>query len=533
MATVTSNAASAAPLSASRRTRSARLIAWLRDVAAAPVLSGVLLTLAFPPLGWWWAAWAALVPLYVVLAHGRAGFLRGLLFGLALFLVGMVWMIQIGVVPWLVLSLIQAGWFALFGAVAALLLPRLPAAARPWTFAALWVLSEALRTWGRLAFPWFPLAVTQVRALPVVQIVAVTGQWGLAFAVVLANGWLGEAWLARRRTGWTALGFVGAGLALLAALWAGGSVALGRNTVKDESERGFPVRQVAVVQGSVTPLSNATRDEQRAHFLRSYLDLTREALQDKQMALVTWPETAIPGTLLGMDPLMRRAVGDLARSAETPLLAGTVDLDAQRRRSYNGAVLFDGQGTIRARYHKTQLVPYGEFFPLREFLGPILTAYGAPDQDFRHGTLPGVLTTRAVDAPTALGALICYESIFGRIARARVRDGAQVLVLLTSDQTFGKTPGGPYQHLDFSTLRAVETRRYLVRTAATGVSQILDPCGRVKEQLGMNRPGTLTGAVALRDDQTPFVRWGDWFLSVCGALAVGAVGLAAGRGRRL
>ena len=136
--------------------------------AVLAALSGVLLTLGFPPASLWWTAWFALVPLYIALV--RVGqnsktpktlwrsFGMGWAFGMALFLVGMVWMLEIGSVPWAILSAIETLPIAVHIALFAAFAPLLPARLRPFAFAALFCIFEWLRSQTIYAFPWFILS---------------------------------------------------------------------------------------------------------------------------------------------------------------------------------------------------------------------------------------------------------------------------------------------------------------------------------------------------------------------------------------
>lgn len=501
--------------------------------------SGALAALAYPTVNAWPLAWVALAPWYGHLcaladapplggasrkarqAWLRAGARSGFLVGFFLFLVGMTWMNEIGTGPWIVLSAIEAVPFTLLGLAAVWLFRRLkdaPAAPwlRPLALAALWTLADGLRTQTRYSFPWFMLAATQVRALPLVQVVSLVGQWGLTFALVLSGALLGEAWRQRRqgaRRG--AFRLTGAALVVPVALALGGALALSGS--RNESQSPQPV---AIAQGNITKTHQI--EDGRQDVLANYEDLTRQAARAPNASrplFVAWPETVIPGLLL-RDPELLRRVGGLARATNTPLIVGSVQVDDDER-LYNSAFLVNRDGAVAERYDKAQLVPAGEFFPLRTFLAPAYAAYGAPKRDFAWGDRPGLFTTEAAGnkPPATLGVLICYESAFGRLAADRARGGAQALVLLTSDQTFGTT-AGPYQHADLCVLRAVETRRYLVRAASTGVSQIVDPWGRVRSSLPIGVRGALVGDVRLRTDRTPYVRWGDWFLGLCAVFVV-------------
>lgn len=456
----------------------------------------------------------------------RASLATGYFFGLALHLIGMFWMTSIGAVPWAVLSLIEAGWFALMGVVAAGLLPRLPAAARPWVFAALWTLLEFARSWGKCAFPWFLLAATQAReaSLPIVQLSEATGLWGVSFAVAAGSGLAVEAWRAWREGGQKrAAGFVAAALAVPAALYVGGLVRMVTLTARSEAD--LPARTVGIVQGNIDK-SIYQAEDGRAQTIRTYLGLTREAAEMRP-DFILWPETVVPGRLL-QEWDLEATVSRLARETGTPLLVGTehreyTDGGGPGRR-LNSAVYLDARGAVVTRYDKRRLVPMGEFFLFEEVLGPIFRLYGWNESmTFTPGTQPGVFPVGQGEQRTNIGMLICYESVFADVSRERARDGAQLLVQMTSDQTFDGTPN-PQQHADYAVLRAVETRRYFVRAGATGLSEVIDAAGRVREKLPSGVAGTLNGAVRLREDVTPFVRWGDWFVGLC---ALGVAGTAA------
>ena len=97
---------------------------------------------------------------------------------------------------------------------------------------------------------------------------------------------------------------------------------------------------------------------------------------------------------------------------------------------------------------------------------------------------------------------------------------------MTSDQTFDGT-SNPQQHADFSVLRAVENRRWYVRAGSTGLSQIIDAAGRVRENLPSGVAGTIGGAVALRTETSLYVRWGDWFVGACAAAVILALAIPA------
>jgi apolipoprotein N-acyltransferase len=108
------------------------------------------------------------------------------------------------------------------------------------------------------------------------------------------------------------------------------------------------------------------------------------------------------------------------------------------------------------------------------------------------------------------GTAICYEIIFPNLVRKFVKKGANFLVTITNDSWYGKS-SGPFQHFAIAVVRAVENRRFLLRSATTGVSGIIDPCGRILSRSRMMTQTYLTETVAPKKTLTPYTRYGDFF----------------------
>jgi len=493
------------------------VVTRLRRTALA-VAAGLLMVAAHDPLGWWPLAWVGLVPWITAILprHGErpGGAWPGFVFGLVLHLAGLHWMNRIGAGPWIALALLQAAWFAVFGAVAGRVLPRLGPRARALAFAAGWVTFEWVRSSGPYAFPWFLLASAHTResALPWLQIVSLGGQWGLSFAAAYANGLLAEAFSTRRGR-WLA-----GAAALAMGLGAAGSVLRTFVELDALSSDARRVR-IAVVQGA------EDRGTDRDTALALYSRLTREAPRD--VDLVVWPEGTVPG-----DPAIRASLDALAREIGTPILAGMIESNPDGTLA-NSLRLFP-ESTRPVAYVKRQIVPFGEFFPARAVLGPIFERYGVTYPDFKGGARPGVFRIGAGDDAFTVGTAICYESAFPYVARDTVRAGADVLVFTTSDQTFDGTVELE-QHLDLARVRAVETGRWLVRAASTGVSAVLRPDGRTIQsgyaeraspaRLPVGRPGVLVATVdlpAIRGGWNDATRAGDGVAWWCVAGAAAA-----------
>ncbi len=388
--------------------------------------------------------------------------------------------------------------FGLFAGAAAMLFRRPPSAARRLQLAALWVATELLR--GRiLGQPWGLLGYTQHAHVALVQVAAVTGVYGLSFLMVLVGSSVADALvLLHAHRGRAAVRAIVPPLALLAAMWlAGAAVLLGGPA------GGFGGHTIAVVQTNVAPERDWTRaytDRQLAAHLRA----TEALVAHAHPALVVWPEHAVP-RYLEAEPGLAATLGALAARIDADLLFGAPRYEAGH--TYNSARLVTAAGRNGGTYDKQRLVLLAEENPFRRDAG-------APSDDphqFSRGDGPGVLRSFV-----PIGLSICHEVLFPELVGESVAAGAALLVNVSND---GWLDGGhgvaSRQHFAMATLRAVETRRYLVRAATTGVSGVVDPYGRVVGVIAPGATGALTAAVAGRTTVTPYVRFGDLFAILC------------------
>src|SRR5207253_246013 len=171
----------------------------------------------------------------------------------------------------------------------------------------------------------------------------------------------------------------------------------------------------------------------------------------------------------------------------------------------NSAALINPQGEMISRYDKKHLVPFGEYIPMKS---PLFFADSLTRQvgDFK----PGIDFVVSPIGGHRIATAICYESIFPDLVRQFVTRGAEMLVVITNDGWFGQS-SAPYQHLRMGVVRAVENRRYEVRTANTGISAIIDPYGRIENPTSIGQRTVLDGKVYFRTDQTFYTRHGDVF----------------------
>jgi apolipoprotein N-acyltransferase len=280
--------------------------------------------------------------------------------------------------------------------------------------------------------------------------------------------------------------------------------------------------RVGLVQGSVNQ-EDKQNVRLRDAILNRYLNLSRQAIE-QGANLVVWPEASTP-FYFDLHAEFSAPIRRLAVETQTPFIIGTDQVVRATAtapdRYYNAAVLVGPDGQSRASYRKMQLVPFGEYVPLKRllfFVGPLIESVS----DFSAGTEPVVFDLDG----RRMSVAICYESVHPALARAFVARGSQLLVTITNDAWFQRSSAA-YQHFEQGSMRAVEQGRYLVRAANTGISGAVDPYGRVMTQTDLFVPAVATVDVRLLSTRTIYSRMGDTIVWV--SLGMTALVLAAGR----
>jgi apolipoprotein N-acyltransferase len=233
---------------------------------------------------------------------------------------------------------------------------------------------------------------------------------------------------------------------------------------------------------------------------------------------------------------------DLAASAETDLLLGTID--EEDGDVYNAALLVSDGGERVQLYRKVHLVPFGEFVPGRHTVPLLARIVG--DQvpgDFQAGKEHTVFTLTNNEVHVA--PLICFEDTIGELTRQFVlptetSPGANLLVDITNDGWFQHSAGS-HQHLGNAIFRCVETRRPMLRAANTGVTCFINQLGRITQELrdetgSTFTEGVLTGEIKIPTEHelTFYTRHGELFAKACAAVtALAIVALGVIRSRQL
>ena len=452
----------------------------------------MLYALAMPPFTIWPLAFFWLVPLlFAVRGRGLlariacgtgAGVMAGWCTSLVPTAVGLASFfdrpLAFGVAAALAINgLVGGAAFALFAALAGDP-SRGRAPLMPWRIGAAFALGEMARSHIFTGLPWLLLAHALAPAPALAQLGSWIGVIGLGFMLAAANGaFAALAWRDGRRD--TAGCLVLLAFAFAAADRFAPAIATGDLGSIARAEPGAASRNGAIRVALVQPgtpresMRDATRVAAR---LDQLVAVTRSALPAD---LVVWPESSTGVALPANASLVRDALEPL--SPRPALLFGAPSYDpAAPTRLFNSVLLWDASGGERGRYDKTHLLPFTEFVP------PFFAALGVRGGHSAAGESIEPLAWR----DTKLGILICYELLFPELSRELVRQGAAVLINPSNDVWFDDT-AGPQQMLAAAVLRAVATRRPLLRATPTGITAAIDARGRVVAQLARGVPGAL------------------------------------------
>lgn len=504
-------------------------------------LTVVLAVISFPPFRAPEFAYAMLVP-GALWAYRRPRF--KLYVGTMFTAQALAWTILLGWlhnVTWVGLFLLGpfvGAWIGTWYLAAWWVLPRL--VGRP-TFtrlaavlglAGVWVIIEWMRSWLFGGFPWLPLAASQWERATILQISALTGAYGVSFVLVVTN--LGFAAYAHRLFWEGAVGFAKRSQEFFLALF------LLMACVSTHFQEAFnrvhfaaPLARVAFVQPYIP--QEVKWDPAKLPSIMKVLESTTLLAAATKPDLILWPEAVTPMSVRD-DVAIKVFTESLTTRTKASLLLGSIAIDrggAPDEAWYNGAfVVTPNAGLARDYYRKRQLVPFGEFIPLRPVLGWI-AKFVPIGGDFSRGEDSSPLLVNLRGDAIVFGPLICYEDIYPQLARRSALGGAGVLAVLTNNGWFGEG-GAAYQHAAHSVLRAVETRRPVLRCGNGGWSGWIDEFGGIRANL-TDENGSIyfrgTRAVTvIRDTRwvgrnSYYTEHGDWFVLAC--LGLAAFGLLA------
>lgn len=489
--------------------------AW---AAGAALLCGVLYFLAFPGVDCWPLGFVALVPMRLALIGQtpKRAFWLGWLSGLTMISLGFYWMVEmmrqfsgfstpICMLLLLIVNAFQAGRMGLFAWLFVRGEHRFPAGL-------VWLC--ALVT-SELVFPvlffWSFGAV--LHSLPVLtQLAELGGVFAVALVTAAANFGIAELIADRLQKRpfalKPALPYL---LVPVAALLYG----LIRIHQVDARVAAAPKATIGLVQAnmSLTGKRNNPNEGMNRH-----LTATHELITKQHLDLVVWSETSVMGAMLE-DRAAEQVPQRFSTRLHVPALFGAVLVkrvpDAREYAFFNSALITDERGQVRGRYDKQELVPFSEKMPLGRQI-PKLYEISPNSGQFEPGESDEPLPL----GEHRIGTLICNDDAVPALAnRVTQNVDTDLLANLTNDAWFGDTTE-PWIHLALAKFRAIEHRRFFVRSTNSGVSAFIDPVGRVLAHSGTFKEETLVHEIAWLKGRTGYELWGDYPYWVAALFAV-------------
>jgi apolipoprotein N-acyltransferase len=487
-------------------------------------VGGLATFASFPPLDFWPLAFLGPAVLVVALTGRslRGSFGCGLVFGLALFVPLLSWLINVAWYAWASLAVAEAVFFAVF-AIGQRLLLRLPF--WPVAVAAWWVSVEAFRDRWPFAFPWGRLAMSQSVA-PDVRWVAIGGAPLLTFLVALVGAMLGRAVLALLGTGgWRSRGSLGAAVAFAVAA----GLVLAGGFLPVDPTGGAPTAEMAAIQGNVPRARNLPQQLNDTEVTQDQITATAKLAAEVKAGrlpapgVVILPEDSTSGADPFEDPDIYYEITGAVAAIGRPILVGEVLENPLRN---VGQLWLPGKGPTYPVYVKRQLVPFGEYIPFRAIISSFSSLPSLQPMNYSAGRNPVVFR---VGPAIRLGDVICYEVGFDNLVRSEVNAGANVLALQSNDADFeidGQL-GETEQQTAMARIRAIESDRAVVYSSTTGESSIIAPDGALLAHSGVWRQAILEARVPLVSYRTLADRVGAWPEYVLVLVTVLALGFAA------
>lgn len=500
--------------------------AWMRLLIGA--VSGAAMSFSYTGFYLTIYSWVCVGVLLIALfgARPRVAYACGFLHGICFALTSVPWIAEVLAVHgglsraggWGVLLLIATVWGLVMG-VFTWAIHRI--SRRSITLACiatpfLWVSFEMIRNrLPEISFPWNLLGYPAAANGGLVQLTTITGIYGLTFLVAAFNALLAWSDADTTRPPRQRLAILISAMVLLLAV-----MIVGPRLVP---------KPVANHTARAVQLNFPEAEEYPSDWFTLHAadmdDIQRFSLAPSphHPDLLVWPEAPAPFSF--QDRRFAGLASNLAIRFQHPFIAGvvewkpeTVSAGATPHASmvpYNSALMFDAQGKRVFSYDKVHLVPFGEYEPF-PLIHRVVTNVSSEVGGFRKGTSYSVAW---LANGYSLGVFICYEAIYPGEIRRFAANGAQLFVNISNDGWFGHSAAAE-QHLRMARVRAVENRRWIVRTTNSGITASIDPYGRVFRPLPKDARAAADLPYDFRTDKTIYTRLGDWFAWLCVSVSV-------------
>jgi len=362
-----------------------------------------------------------------------------------------------------------------------------------------YVIGEYLQSVGVFAFPWARLFVGQTVFPSLLQSASLFGSYFITFIMVLVNALLAFSLVNVKDKNKKCIVYVAAAVCIFAFNLVFGIVRINYA----DCHKGRTL-DALVLQGNIPSGEKWSGDVDEESI---YFELAKTA-NDGKFDIAVMPETAFPVTLYHDDGYLSShedTLVEISKTLDAVLFAGA--FSKQDGKSYNSIFAIKPDGEILPPYNKYNIVPFGEFLPYRniiEKLVPSLAEINMLSSDISRGNTFDPIETNAGKA----ACLVCFDSIFPETARKQIKNGGEFIVISTNDSWY-KESSAIYQHADHAIIRAIENNVPVIRSANTGISRIIDSCGRVVAETKVNERANIQAKVCIPKVKTIYTVTGD------------------------
>lgn len=476
------------------------------------LVAGALMPLSLAPLDWWLLAFVA-PALLALLLYGQQKkstlFALSFAFGAGVFGVGASW-VFVSIHQHGNASVLLAGLLTLLFSLGLGSVFALPFIGLRWikhtnklayllAFTSTWVLGEWLRSWLLTGFPWLFIGYSQLTT-GLAGLAPIGGIFLVSFGVLVTAVLFASLPLQVANRQKAIL------LSITATVWTAGVIG---NHYPWTTEQGDDIT-VAMIQANI-PQEKKWQPEYRTPTLNTYSHMSQTAQNNDW---IIWPEAAIP-VLYSRAEMFLSDIDAFAKETDTALLTGILFDDRHNNRFHNSAVAIgNGSGV----YHKTRLVPFGEYVPLEKWLRGIISFFNLPTSIISKGN---DVQPELKMGEHNVGMAICYEIVYPDIVAQRAKN-ADVLMTLSNDAWFGAS-WAPLQHLQMAQMRALENGRYLIRSTNNGISAIVKPDGSMSATSQQFAQEILSGTVKSMTGHTWFTLTKSYpIIALCFLILLGA-----------
>lgn len=499
--------------------------------------SGALLSIAWPTYGFFPIIFIAFIPLLYACEHFKNLSLfqiyRVSLFAFLIWNITTAWWICkydfLG--GSVVLMLNSMGMASVIGVYVILKRKQVLLKSGALGFISLWLSWEWIHQHWDLSWPWLNLGNVFANTPQIIQWYEYTGVFGGSLWVLLVNWLIFESYMAiRGRVGKRIIVFK----IVLTAIVIFVPITLSLTRYFSYVETNQPVK-IAIIQQNTNPKTEQ-KDAFEDVINRRIIQLAQSVV-DSNTSILVCPESALIGTLSEENINSKKSILEFKKFSSlfpklTMVIGGTTFQNAKNESSennantnsflpyqkFNSALIIDSSDVIRF-YHKSKLVPGVEEYPFKFISIPLLKWLNNQDFETKFSKENNAKTFEITDKSAKLGVVICYESIYGEWITSFVNDGASIIAIITNDGWWDNCDGYK-QHLAYSRLRAIETRRTIARSANTGISAFINQRGDIIAQTSWNSAQTLTEVVNSNKTLTFYVKNGDYLTRIANFITI-------------